>query len=497
MRRSLIEGPLSSARADQVAGGEAESQLPKVPARRRARRAASRVWMRVTSIGTANALMAAIAVAAAFGMVIRQFRAVAFSTPGAYAAELAANQARYGEPWSSIFERVGLYHVFTTWWFSALVVAFSISLVGNTVGRLGRTWSDVWRPSVRRGRRFFSPNLPGRIEPLDGIAHESVIRVLRQDHYRVRVIEDRGVRHILAERWRFAPFGSLLAHGALPLFVVAMGLVTPRLGFEEALKVPVGAERPVWAPGTPGNLLVRNESFVATFDERNRPTEFRTRLIVLRDGVEVARKDVLVNDPLSVDGTVFHENFYGPAVEIEVRDAAGPVLFSGPVVLDGTADGRPEGAQAVPGTDVTLELLLRRGDGGVAILDVVGLRPAAGSAQAPTVLFAARLTTGEGYAPDALPIGIEFVRPSSYIGLIVKRDPGQGLVWLGAVLLVAGLTVSLALPRRRIWARWEVGRLRLAAQGGGPLGEARFERLIDALRADALPSAAERFASRH
>ncbi len=110
-------------------------------------------------------------------MVIRQFRAVAFSTPEAYAAELAANQARYGEPWSSIFEGLGLYHVFTTGWFSALVVLFSVSVVGNTVGRAGRIWSDVRRPSVKRGRRFFSPNLPGRIEPLDGIAYESVIRL--------------------------------------------------------------------------------------------------------------------------------------------------------------------------------------------------------------------------------------------------------------------------------------------------------------------------------
>ena len=192
----------------------------------------------------------------------------------------------------------------------------------------------------------------------------------------MRVVDDKGVRHVLAERWRLSPLGSPLAHGALLLFVLAMGLITPRFGFEEGLKVPVGAERPVEGPGTPGNLLVRNEEFIATFDERKQPTEFRTRLVVFRDGVEIARKDVQVNEPLSVAGTTFHENFYGPAVEIDVRDAAGLILFSGPVILDGNAGGLPEGAQTVPGTDVTLEFLLRRGDGGVAQLDVIGLRPA-------------------------------------------------------------------------------------------------------------------------
>jgi cytochrome c biogenesis protein len=441
-------------------------------------------------------LIGAIAVAGAFGIVIRQFRSVAFSTPDAYAAELAANQVRYGEPLSSILERLGLYHVFTTWWFSALVILFSMSLAGNTLRRLARIWVDIARPPVKRSRRFFTPSLPGRIEPLDGIAFETVVRSLRNEGYRLRV-EDQGMaRHVLAERWRLSPLGSPLAHGALLLFVLAMGLVTPRFGFEEGLKVPVGAQRPVEAPGTPGNLLVGNEQFVATFDERNQPTEYRTRLVVYRDGAEIARKDVQVNDPLSVAGTTFHENFYGPAVEIDVRDADGQILFSGPVVLDGNAGGLPEGAQALPGTDVTLEFLLRRGEGGVAELDVIGLRPAlAGSGAGPVTAFAARLRTGQGYAPDALPIGIEFVRPSSYIGLIVKRDPGQGLVWLGGVLLVIGLTLSLGFPRTRLWMRWEAGRLRLAAQGGGPFGPAALERLLADLRANAQPSPGERFAS--
>ena len=476
--------------------GGALARSSTVPSRRRIRRAIGRHWVRIASVGFANGLIGAIAVAGAFGIVIRQFRAVAFSTPEAYAAELAANQDRYGEPWSSILERLGLYHVFTTWWFSALVILFSISLTSNTLRRLGRIWVDVARPSVKRSRRFFSPGLPGRIEPLDGIAFETVVRRLRDERYRVRIVDEPGVRHVLAERWRLSPLGSPLAHGALLLFILAMGFVTPRFGFEESLKVPVGADRPVEPPGTPGNLLVRNEEFVATFDERNQPTEFRTRLVVFRDGVEIARKDVLVNDPLSVDGTTFHENFFGPAVEINVRDAAGQILFSGPVVLDGNAGGLPEGAQAVPGSDVTLEFLLRRGAGGVAQLDVVGLRPSPdGGGAGPITAFAARLTTGQGYAPDAVPIAIEFVRPSSYIGLIVKRDPGQGLVWLGGALLVIGLTLSLALPRRRLWLRWEAGRLRLAAQGGGPYGPANFERLVADLRTEALPTPAELFAS--
>lgn len=115
---------------------------------------------------------------------------------------------------------------------------------------------------------------------------------------------DGPVTHLFAERYRWSPLGSLLSHAALPLFVVAMGFVTPRFGYEANLKVPVGEIRPSLGPGVPGNLLVENESFVARFDERGQPTEYRTTLSVYRDGERLVRKEVLVN-PLSVAGYAF------------------------------------------------------------------------------------------------------------------------------------------------------------------------------------------------
>ncbi len=143
----------------------------------------------------------------------------------------------------------------------------------------------------------------------------------------------------------------------------------------------------------------------------------------------------------------------------------------------------------MPGTDVSLELLLAKGDGGVAELTVVGVRPPTGVEAGPRIVFGAVLRTGDGYfAPDP-GIGIEFRRPSSYIGLIAKRDPGQGLIWLGAVLLVAGIAVSLLRPRRRIWARYDPSMVRLAVVGGDPFVEDESARIVATLPAiEASPS---------
>ena len=48
---------------------------------------------------------------------------------------------------------------------------------------------------------------------------------------------------------------------------------------------------------------------------------------------------------------------------------------------------------------------------------------------------------------------------SDYTLLIAKRDPGQGIVWIAFLCLIAGITITFYLPRRRIWARLAAGRL--------------------------------------
>ena len=420
-------------------------------------------------------------VAGLAGILIQQFGTSTLADPALVAMAVERSAVRYGETLGSIFERLDLYRVFTSWWWTLLVGLFTISLVGNTLSRLPRLLRDVRAPQVKRGRAFFRASVPARTGPLDGLDGSVLPTHLRKAGYRVWVESAGGVTHLLAERNRFAPLASLVTHGALVFFVLGAGFVTPRFGYETALKIPIGESRPTGFPNDPRTVLVKNDDFVARFDAAGIPLEFLTTVVVFRNGEQIARKEITVNDPLSVDGWVFHENFFGPAVELDVRDESGLMLYSGAVLLDGNLNGQPEGLLPVPGTDVSLELLLGKGEGGVAELTMIGARRPTGDQVGPQIAFGAVLGTGDGYfAPDP-GIGIEFRRPSSYIGLIAKRDPGQGLIWLGAVLLVAGLTISLLRPRRRVWARYDATTVRLAVVGGDPFTEDECTRLVGRL----------------
>lgn len=413
-------------------------------------------------------LLAAMLVAGLAGILVQQFGTSTLGDPALLAAAVDLLPERYGVQLAAVIERLDLYRVFTSWWWTALVAAFTVSVVGNTVARIPRLLRDVRTPSVKRGRAFFRSSVPGRTGPLDGLDGSALPDLLREMGYRIRLERLGDTAHLLGERNRLAPLASIASHASLVLFVVGMGFVTPRFGYETALKVPVGEGRPTGFPDDPRTVLVQNEEFVARFDAAGIPVEYRTTVAVYRNGDQIARKEITVNDPLSVDGWAFHENFFGPAVEVDVRDETGLILYSGAVLLDGNLGGKPEGLLAVPGTDVSLELLLDKGEGGVAELTVIGARQPTGDEVGPQIVFGAVLKTGDGYwAPDP-GIGVEFRKPSSYIGLIAKRDPGQGLIWLGAVLLVAGISVSLLRPRRRVWARYDATTVRLAVVGGDP-----------------------------
>lgn len=459
------------------------SRLNGTPPRRVAWRATRRAWHAFTSVRSANALLGAMLVAGAAGILVQQFGTSTLADPTLFAAAVQRLPERYGIPLASVIERLELFRVFTSWWWTLLVALFTVSLLGNTLSRLPRLLRDVRTPPVRRGRAFFRSSVPARTGPLDGLDGSVLPDQLGQAGYRVRVETADGVTHLLAEQNRLAPLASLASHAALLFFVVGMGIVTPRFGYETALKVPVGEGRPTGFASDRETVLVQNEAFVARFDAAGIPLDYRTTLAVYRDGELIARKEITVNDPLSIDGWVFHENFFGPAVEIDIRDESGRVLYSGSVLLDGQLGGQPEGLVPVPGTDVSVELLLAKGAGNVAELTVIGVRRSVTPELGPQIVFGAVLQTGEGYvAPDPA-IAIEFRRPSSYIGLIAKRDPGKGLIWLGAVLLVAGVSISLLRPRRRVWARYDATTVRLAVVRGDPFAEDECARWVAGLPA--------------
>lgn len=391
-------------------------------------------------------------------MVLQQLPDFAFRSPTDYANEMAKLHDRYdpilGPAIVGLFERLGFFAVFRSVPFSIGLAVLLVSIVACTIDRLPRLWRQAHDVRVVQPEPFFDPRLPDRAS-LDGLTPFAVREALRRHGFRVREAEVDGVRYLYGDRNQYAKLATILTHTGLVLFLVAAA-VTSRFGDEVGLVVAEGTSTTVQAIGTPNLLLVKNYGFEAPGFETGQPLDFVTDLGVFQNGREIARKQIRVNDPLSVAGYTFHQNGFGPAPELVLRDGAGRPLWDGPVPLTDQAAGFPYGQLSVPGRDIGLELLLQRAPDGQGIVLVLPFRVVGRNPDGTPViseLAPMAIAAGETQTVPGLDFTVGLRRFSDYTLIIAKHDPGQGLVWLAFGSLLAGIVGVFYFPRRRVWAR--------------------------------------------
>ena len=418
------------------------------------------VWRLFTSVNFAVLQIIVLALLAVVGMTVRQLPGFAFRSAGDYASAMADIHARYdgvlGVGVVNAMERLQLFHVFSSTWFSIGLIVLIVSIVICTIDRTPRLWRTSSEIRVVQPDAYFDPRLPDRVRIAPGLSEAAVVGVLRRHRFGVRNAVADGASYLYGDRHRWVKMATLLTHLGLILFLIAAA-VTSRFGDEQGLVVAEGDTLTVQPIGTPGLLLVRNNGFSAPgLLENGVASDFVTDLSVYQDGQLLARKQIRVNDPLKAGGYTFHQNGFGPAPNIEVRATDGSILWSGPVPLTDAAGGLPFGTLAVPGRDVGLQLLLDRTSEGVGTLlvlpYVVTGTNADGTNQIQTG-FPLTVTNGATAAFEALDFNVSLKGFSDYTLLIAKRDPGQGIVWGAFASLILGLTITFYLPRRRIWAR--------------------------------------------
>jgi cytochrome c biogenesis protein len=447
------------------------------------------VWGLLTSVNFAVVQIIVLSLLAVVGMTLRQLPGFAFRSTTDYANEMDKLHGIYdpvfGTDVVNALERLQVFHIFTSTWFSVGLVVLIISIVACTIDRTPRLWRTASEIRVVQPDPYYDPRLPDRAL-MAGVAATDVSRILRKHRFKVREEAIDGTTYLYGDRNRWTKLATLITHTGLVLFLVAAA-VTSRLGDEQGLVVAEGESLTVQPIGTPGLLLVRNEGFEAPgFAETGRASDFTTDLVVYRDGSEVARKTIRVNDPLSVDGYTFHQNGFGPAPDVVIRDQSGKPLWTGPIPMTDEAAGFPFAEFAVPGRDVALQLLLQREADGTGVLLVLPFRATGVNADGSPIITGLEplaLTRGQTDTAAGTDFSIELRDFSQFTLLIAKKDPGAGLVWFAAVCLVAGLLITFWMPRRRVWARLSAdGRLALVVRADRYVDVAReFGAVLDDL----------------
>ncbi|MEV1020288.1 cytochrome c biogenesis protein ResB [Streptomyces sp. NPDC050264] len=412
-----------------------------------------------------------------------------------------------------IYEKLGLFHVYGSVWFSAIYILLFVSLIGCIVPR---TWQFVGQ---LRGR---PPGAPKRLNRLPAYAtwrteadpeqvRAAALTMLKKRRYRAHLAGDA----VASEKGYLREVGNLAFHVALIVMLVAFAwgqlfkfeggkLVVEGDGFANSLTQ--------YDDFKSGNLFDRDndlspfsfnlDKFTATYartgPEKGTPRTFRAN-VSYSEGADGKTKKTAIesNHPLDIDGTKIFLNGHGYAVNVTVRDGKGKVVSQQTVpmlpidsnissqgaikVMDGYRNAKGEKEQLgfsawfvptfagagkgtmfsqFPALDFpVLALNATHGDLGVDAglpqnvyqLDTSHMKAFKDS---KGKALKSRLLPGETMKLPGGAGSITFDKDiKEWVTFQISHQPGDTWALAGALAAIAGLAGSLFIQRRRVWVR--------------------------------------------
>ncbi|GAA3103978.1 cytochrome c biogenesis protein ResB [Streptomyces echinatus] len=459
-------------------------------------------WRQLTSMRVALLLLLLLSLGAIPGSLIPQAGADASKVEDFRAAHTTL---------APVYDRLGLFHVYSSVWFSAIYILLFVSLIGCIVPR---TWQFVGQ---LRGRPPAAPKrltrLPAyttwRTEADPEQVREAALALLKKRRFRAHVAGDA----VAAEKGYLRELGNLIFHVALIVLLVAFAsgqlyksdgtkLMVEGDGFANAL--------PMYDDFKSGSLFRTDDLVPFSFDlkdfrgtyevsgpNKGTPRTYEAK-IRYSEGAYGGEKPttVKVNEPLKIGDSKVYLVSHGYAPVITVRDGKGRVVYHDAVpllpldgnvssqgvvkVMDGYRDagGKKEqlGFQAffVPTFDGRSGTMLSQFPALLNPLLAVNayhgdLGVDAGNPQSVYQLDKSHMKEFKDSRGNllkkllkpgdtlTLPNGagsITFDKDiKEWAGFEIVQEPGGGWALAGAVAAIFGLAGSLFIQRRRVWVR--------------------------------------------
>ncbi|RKR73058.1 cytochrome c biogenesis protein ResB [Frondihabitans australicus] len=299
-------------------------------------------WRQLTSMRTALFLLMLLAVAAIPGSLVPQTS----SDPNGVVQYKADHPALY--PW---VKGLGLFHTYTTPWFSAVYLLLFISLIGCIIPRVKHHLEAL---------RAAPPKTPVRLSRLAGFQSHPLIQSvpegkapvsaeiaiagartqLRRLGYRTKVYGD----SVSAERGYMRETGNLVFHIALlgVLVTVAIGggfgytgqrVVVAGQSFSNVLGSYDSFNPGRWFNDTflePYNIKI--DDFTVKYSDQTgsafgTPIDYNAKVTTTEPGQKSKTSNLRVNDPLEIGGDQVYLLGNGYAVNVTVRDGQGNIAL--------------------------------------------------------------------------------------------------------------------------------------------------------------------------
>jgi len=439
------------------------------------------VWRQLTSMRIALILLLLLGVAA---------------IPGSLFPQRSQNPQKVDSYFTSdptlakLMDRLHLFNVYASPWFSAIYLLLFISLIGCV---LPRTFHHLWAIGKK------PPLTPRNLERMEGYrtvatdpqqAVELSRKWLQRHHFRVRVEGN----SISAEKGYSRETGNLLFHLSLILILVGVALGS-LFGMKGEAILNVG-DRFINTPTSYDNIsygkfqgqgslipfALKVSNFVATYDPTTgQPSNYLLSTEISNPAGQPPKKvAIAVNKPWTSGNTKVYLQANGYSPQVTVRDKSGRITFQGAVIfLPQDANLSSLGAIKIPDMSPQIGFIAafiptadRSATRGIFSTYPEVLNPRlvlsawqgnlgldTGNPQSVYSLNTSKmakiglkvLTLGSSYN---FGVGtITFDGWKSWVNLQIVDDPGKLYALYGAIFAILGLLISLFTRQRRIWVK--------------------------------------------
>lgn len=396
----------------------------------------------IADLRLAIILLLIIALFSVSGTVIEQNQ-----SPSFYQENYPEDPALFGFLTAQLLLNFGLDHVYTTWWFLAILFLFGMSLTACTFRRQipALKSSKIWQ-YYQKPREFnklaFSTEITDK-------SLDKVQLLLREKGYKI----NRENNYLYAQKGITGRIGPIIVH--LAMIIILLGAIWGAFtGFFAQELIPDGETNSIQNIFSAGkltnfeqtkNLAIKVNDFWIDYTEEGKVDQFYSDLSILnKQGEELKRKTIFVNEPLRYHGITFYQTSWDiSAIKIKLNNS--PIFQLPMVALPTEGKGKIWGTFIPTKSDLSegVSLIAKDLQGTMFIYSMEGNLISAIRPQISIPVNGVNLTV------------VELVGAT---GLQIKSDPGVPFVYLGFGLLMVGVIMSYV-SFSQVWALQEGDRL--------------------------------------
>jgi cytochrome c biogenesis protein len=397
------------------------------------------LWNFFASVKLALVTLFVLAVASIIGTIVPQKE------------EAARYIELYGENIAKFFQLLDIQDMYNSWWFTSMLVLFSLNLIVCTIERLPHIWKVVTLDNLattsadRLGKMAMNRKFMTQVTSEQ--AQQGVLQLMQGAGWPLSQADKDGGTLFFSQKGAYTRLGVIVVH--ISILVIFVGaLIGSFYGYKASVLIPEGGSTPqVYQSNDehtpiPLGFSVRCDDFQLTYYDTGMPKEYRSELAIVKDDKEVHHKSIVVNDPMQYAGLTFYQSSYQPvegqfSVEItnEATKAEQKFIITPRQESKWLSENVTFGIVDLSGPD-----MMKRYQYKVWFSD--------GKAD-PAEFWINEGGTAKIKRPETTYVFT--AKPRFATGLQVVKDPGVWTVYTGCIMMVLGLIIIFFMSHRRIW----------------------------------------------